>query len=268
MIKLISIDLDGTLLNSAKQIDNITKKCLEKVKNRGIQVVLTSGRHFPEILPYLTRTSHQKDKYVIASDGQYLYSTMGQILWQSEFLHCEDVKLVFELLNKKQVLAVLDDKNVFICENDFRYYIEKIKSLVCTREFVYKMSDFSFLGSMNIEKLMFFNQLLNEEERNLIKRYYTFHYLQEKRKGFELLNRNVSKYNALVALSKIENIKLDEILFIGNDSNDLECFRNLKYTVAMGNSEMYIKKIARWITETNDNNGVSAAINSILELEL
>lgn len=44
MYKLIAIDLDGTLLNSYGDVSNENKKAIENAKDRGIEVVLTSGR--------------------------------------------------------------------------------------------------------------------------------------------------------------------------------------------------------------------------------
>lgn len=59
---------------------------------------------------------------------------------------------------------------------------------------------------------------------------------------------------------KDENIGVDEVLVIGDGENDIDMFSKVKYSVAMGNAEAYVKERAYDLTLSNDEDGVAAAI--------
>ena len=71
MYKLIAIDLDGTLLNSYGDVSDENKKAIENAKNRGIEVVLTSGRMSASVMSIAEEVG--ADNYMISGNGALIY---------------------------------------------------------------------------------------------------------------------------------------------------------------------------------------------------
>ena len=85
-------------------------------------------------------------------------------------------------------------------------------------------------------------------------------YLNEINNGyyfFDIVNDNVNKGNAIKSLLKILNINKENSICFGDSINDIDMFNSVGTSVAMGNSIEKIKSIADYITDTNDNDGIS-----------
>ena len=76
----------------------------------------------------------------------------------------------------------------------------------------------------------------------------------------EISLKDVSKWNALEYLINKMDIKKEEVIAIGDNINDKEMIENAGLGIAMGQSTPVIKKIANFITDDNDNEGVKKAI--------
>ena len=79
-----------------------------------------------------------------------------------------------------------------------------------------------------------------------------------------IINKNATKENALLTLSDYYNISTDNIIAFGDDINDIGMLKTAGIGVAMGNASDKIKTFADYITDTNDNEGVSQWLNKNL----
>ena len=113
MYKLIAIDLDGTLLNSHGEITENTKKILKKCSEKGIEIVLASGRPVDSIKVILDEIGC--GRYFIAGNGALIYDI-------------QEDKVIYEnFLNKEKVLEIIK-----ICEENsitYNVYEDKRKAL-------------------------------------------------------------------------------------------------------------------------------------------
>ena len=80
-IRLIAVDLDGTLLNSQKRISDADREALEAARARGVEIVPVTGRNYTFALPIIQRLPF--DVPLIASNGALIRSTRGET-----FLRC------------------------------------------------------------------------------------------------------------------------------------------------------------------------------------
>lgn len=80
-IKIIAIDIDATLLNSNHQLTNTVKNAIKSASEKGIKVVLTSGRPISGIRPFLKQLDldDRNDQYVISFGGGVVETTSGRI---------------------------------------------------------------------------------------------------------------------------------------------------------------------------------------------
>lgn len=262
MRKIIGIDLDGTLLDSNKEIDQDTIKYVKELRDKNIEVILSSGRHFSEMKGFLRLLDYPSDAYVISSDGQYINSADGNRVWTNEFLKYSDIRYVTSVLKIHSFLAVTEKQNYVIC-NSFLSYVYQLCKPHSRRNKV-KIID-KINNSNNYEKFMFFGSAISQSNKERLEEEYTIHLLQENKKGFEILNKKVSKYQALIKVAELKRVSMDNIMFIGDDYNDVECFKNLKNTVAMENAIDEIKNKASFVTSSNDSKGVLSALREFFD---
>ena len=79
-----------------------------------------------------------------------------------------------------------------------------------------------------------------------------------------IVNRSATKEHALIKSSEWFNISPHDIIAFGDDTNDIKMLKTAGTGVAMGNAINSVKEVADYITESNDNEGISAWINKYL----
>ena len=80
----------------------------------------------------------------------------------------------------------------------------------------------------------------------------------------EVSSKNVDKWCAIEEVMKLENIQQTEVMSFGDNNNDINMIKNAGMGIAMGHSNEQVKKVADFITETNDEDGVAKALESII----
>ena len=86
-IKLVAIDLDGTLLNDSGKILPNSIQILKSIKKSGVKVVLNTGRPLVSVKPFLDELglTDQEDQYVITFNGSIIENTKGKVIKQKVF---------------------------------------------------------------------------------------------------------------------------------------------------------------------------------------
>ncbi len=262
MIKLIALDIDGTLLNSEHKITPHTKIVIEKASAENIQIVLASGRPLEGMLPHLqTLNLTHAQNYALCYNGGLVQSVgTGEII----------EKLTLTGKDAKDLAAVSRDLGVFIHAftqkqglitptlNPYTDHEAKINDLQITQ------LDFAELDDNDIVmKVM----MIDDPERlnNAIKHMpqgVTENYTIVKSAPIflEFLNVNANKGNAIAALARHLNIKQSEVMCVGDAENDHSMIQWAGLGIAMGNADFNTKNLANDITLTNDQDGVAEAI--------
>ena len=81
----------------------------------------------------------------------------------------------------------------------------------------------------------------------------------------EVSSKNVDKWYAIEEIMKKENIAKEEVISFGDNNNDILMIKNAGLGIAMGHSNEQVKKVAKFVTQTNDEDGVAKALeNTIL----
>lgn len=259
MKKIIAIDLDGTFLDSKKNIDLECKELIKKLNSKGYEIVLSSGRHYREMECYIQELELPCDSHVISNDGMYVYQVNGVCLWKGQALEYQDIVNIIRWMHSKKLLLVCNNTNYILVNSFIRFYLYKIRSFLLKRKEVVIRK---VPQNIEVEKMMFYNCLSLKEASSSLERY-TVHKMQEGKIGIEILPRDISKYTALVRLSEMLGISKSNIVFIGDDYNDLECFENITVNFAMENAVEEVKRKAKYVTQSNDEHGVRLALERI-----
>ena len=274
-IRLIGLDLDGTTLTSDKVLTPHTKEVLESCLRQGIQILPATGRARSGIPDYLTEI--EGIRYVVVSNGAAVVDLETGENVYTNCISWERALEIFDILEEYHTFYDIYALGKGWCEGRFydhleRYRIESnIEQLIRTsRTRIDDLRSWVKEHQAPIEKInMFFAR---EEERQ--KAFTELEKVPDLAVTCSLVNnleindRSCNKGDALLNLGKILDISLDQIMACGDGNNDYEMIKQAGTGVAMENGEPGVKKIADFITKTNDEEGVAFAIEHFCDLQL
>jgi hydroxymethylpyrimidine pyrophosphatase-like HAD family hydrolase len=102
----------------------------------------------------------------------------------------------------------------------------------------------------------------SHKNHSILSSNYTVHKFSSK--SIEILPVGVSKYDALMKFCSYQFFDINKLFYFGNDSNDIECFYNLKNTIAPANSSTLIQSLARFVCDSNNSSGPCKYISEFL----
>ncbi len=269
-IQLVALDMDGTLLTSDKQILNETVQAIQRAEEKGIRVVLATGRALAEIIDY--REALRPISYAITESGGLLYDFKRNcVLWKQSFDARMRKRIIGSSLLEDVMLQTMEGGNVVMQEGCLaqlsRYHIEQFADLfrrVC--KMVPDIRDYVLCQDRQFEKINLYHLSHTARERTIE---------NLKTSGLELVRSDyssleisppcVSKGNALLQLSDLLQIPVGNTAAVGDSDNDLSMLHAAGFSVAMGNANEQVKCAAHFITDDCDHNGVGSFLNSILK---
>ena len=285
MYKLVTVDLDGTLLNSYGQISERNKQAIQKAVENGVEVVLTSGRGAMSVRSLAEEVG--ANNYMICGNGAMAYDLQKNEMIYNNFLDkkkvlqlieiCEANSIYYSVYTENSIITkslnynVLfyhhensgkaDNKktNINIVQNVYKYIKEReeedyIKLTVCDDNTIIfnsiirnlrKVKDIDVLDVAHMSRKI----LKSGTEEYSVEYYYT-----------EISNMNVHKWSAIEFLINKLSILPSEVIAIGDNINDKTMIENAGLGVAMGNSAPYIKEFADVVTSDNNSDGVAEII--------
>ena len=219
-IKMIGLDLDGTLLNSKKEVTDHTKSVLEEAIAQGIIVLVATGRPLTGI-PGQVRAI-QGMQYALTTNGARIYDLIHEKTILSHPVPYErSTRTVVPSIVKWYGEAERDADKLQLMFADMqdieraRKELEEIPGLVLT-------------GSLG--------------------------------NNIEINAQGIDKGIGMIELGHRLGIDRDEIMACGDGDNDLEMLKAVGFGVAMGNAEESVKAVADYVTDTNEEEGVAKAV--------
>lgn len=263
-IKLLIVDIDGTLLTSKQELSPRTEAALKAAVQHGVMVVLATGK------------SRAAGQYVIDRVG---LKTPG-IYLQGLALHdAEDVVLYKQTLDTdivRQIVTYADDRGFAIVaygggrimtkQEDARVHYATTRVHEPAPEVIGALQN--VLGRTPINKLIIIDtpkrvralrwQLAQQHGKSIK---LTAAGLPE---FIEVIPPGTGKGTAMVELLKHVNIALENVMAIGDGENDIEMIQMAGFGVAMGQAEQAVKDAADYVTATNDEDGAAQAIERFI----
>ena len=276
-IKLILLDLDGTLLTSGKQISPANYAALERCTAAGIHIVPSTGRFYggmPQVarnLPFV--------RYIVAVNGAQVYDAREDRVLRREEIFPEDALRVYEELDKLPVIydCFLDgwgymDERMYARIDEFIADPRVNKMVKELRRAVPDFKGFVAREGRPLQKLQMFFADMGRREQELERLPRLFPELSVSSSipnNIEINAKNANKGEALRFLCRHLGLDVSESMSFGDSSNDLSMIVAAGVGVAMANAEQSLLDAADYVTDTNDNDGVAKAIRRFCpELEL
>ena len=269
MIRLVAIDLDGTLLNSQLRVTPDTAQAICDYAAQGVLFTFCSGRCVSELNAIGDMVSGFR--YAILCNGAYALDLQTDVPLHERALTPEQalalyaigagLEMMFEptfcdrVVTSAQKLAKLDDYGLGALTATVRR----------TRDPVDDLERWLRENRRNIGKINIFFPTRAERDR-AIERYapYDYSYCHQLDHNFEINRPGADKGSALAALAARLGLCADEVLAIGDNNNDLAMLDYAGTGVAMGNAIASVKARADFITRSNDEDGVAHALRHIL----
>lgn len=267
-VKLIALDLDGTLLTSDKRLSPENEAALRRAAEAGVEIVPATGRFYSAIpdcvrkLPYL--------RYAITINGAQVWDVRGErALYAAEIPWPRAVELM-EYLDRLPVIydCYMDNWGWMSQSHqaraaDFAPHRHSLEMLQKLRTPVPELKAFLAERRHDVQKVMMFFQdpeLRLRSLEDLARRFPDLAVTSSIPRNLELNSRLAQKGLALEALARRLGITMAETMAFGDDLNDLSMLRAAGVGVAMGNASAEVKAAADYVTASCDENGVALAL--------
>jgi len=274
-IRLIAIDIDGTLLDTKVQLSEENRAALRRAHEAGIEIILGTGRRHNFALPIAQSLGF--DLWLLSSNGAVTRSIRGELFHQDLMPQQTALKLCRLMRDYHEYMVLTFDRDglgAIVCENHERLYtviqrwmeknslyIEFISPI--EKALVTDPIQAMFCGPIELSKAML-EKLESSDFRQdftLLRTQYNYRDLCI----IDLLNAGCSKGHALERWCNYRGIDRSEVMAIGDNYNDIEMLTFAGHPVIMQNASDDLKQNGWTVTLHCDEHGVAAAIEQVLE---
>ncbi|HBA63475.1 MAG TPA: Cof-type HAD-IIB family hydrolase [Lachnospiraceae bacterium] len=266
-IKLIGLDLDGTLLNDRKELTPYTEHVLSEAIAKGVHVLAATGRPIGGIPERIRNFPGMR--YAVTANGARIIDLQEEKILYEALVEPKNVEKILDVFECYDTLKeVYLDGISYVSEKEFadlpryvenpamRQYIRLTKIPVAdVRQEMQKTGK----GSDKVHALF---ADLSERECALedLKKIPGVTVSSAIRNNIEVNGGEVDKGKGLLRLGKILGIEREEIMACGDGLNDVAMLRDAGLGVAMGNASAEVKAAADVVTCSNEEDGVAKAI--------
>lgn len=267
-VKFLCLDIDGTILDSRKELTDRTRQAVAFVRERGVKVFLASGRSLPGLKELLDRLDLAKN--CICMNGALVYADGKEI--RRSGLASDMVEEILETAAKY-------DSQVFFAGVDFNLTNKPLEG---------KMADAVRKGSLRGDYIIRTNpsefrtevkrlegQILKAgvkelEESNFqrmredLEAFGNLHIAKSDTHFVDINSARCTKWLGVKAAADYLGIPICDVMCIGDNENDKEMIAKAGIGVAMGNADPCVKRVAYYVTGTNDEDGAADAIHYFL----
>lgn len=270
-IKVVFIDIDGTLRNSKRELSTKTIETVKKIQSLGINVILCSGRnrnHTQNVSKCVGAS-----EYIISSNGADVYDFKNNKEIYNSFIDKKSCKEIYKIANINNLRFIMNvdngryvtdeqDKkeNDIILNEEIESFLERKNVAQC----VLLDKDFYKIKRIQKEIESIENICAINKSKSLI---FENEPIDKKRTYLDLVSNNTSKGNAVQQMCKYLNISLDEAMAFGDSVNDISMLQIVGLPIVMGNATEEIKKYGKIIADSNDNNGVAKALEMLYHIK-
>lgn len=283
MVKLIALDLDGTLLNEGKYISKKNIEAINAARKNGIEVVVATGRANFDAKSILEEID--LSPWIIGSNGGTIHQPNGQFFHSiplnkelaiDMLRKLEEEFIYYEAFIENQICAPKYGLEVFmneIAEAEKKHIdvipMKKEAEIQRGQKGYKEINSYKDLLDNNIEIYNILAVSFNEEK--LVKSRENFIHIPNLTivkswdYNFHLQNGSASKGNALKVLAEQLHIDMADTAAVGDNYNDLSMLKMAGFSAAMGNADKEIKEQCDMVTLSNDEDGVAHFIYTLIE---
>lgn len=270
-IKMIGLDLDGTLLTSDKQITPYTRVVLEKAISQGVEVLVATGRPISAVPKEVLDIPGMR--YALTSNSARVLNIETNEVVQESVLPVERVEEFLDILDHYDAIQeIFIDGVAYVRKRELShardYFINPhmAEYIINTRVHVENVRDVLREKNLPVDKIhgMFRNAEDTKAAYEEMKDIPGVVIASSIGNNWEINKEGTDKGKGLLRLGEMLGIRREEIMACGDGMNDLEMLKAVGFGVAMENGVEEVKTVADYVTVSNDEDGVAKAIEKFV----
>ncbi|WP_090547815.1 Cof-type HAD-IIB family hydrolase [Pseudobutyrivibrio sp. OR37] len=265
--KAIALDLDGTLLNSKKEVSKKNKEVIMKAAKAGVKIILASGRPVPGVKK-IAKQLHLKEYggYILSYNGGMIIDCKTDEVLRRESVPMEYYADIVHCANKFDVATLTYDAEGIITNDEKDEYVQiesrinniPVRQVLHVEEEAQLEPPVKFLCTGEHKVLRQLEAKLNEKLKGALTIFFSEPYF------LEIMPQGIEKASSLDILLEKLNIDRKCLIACGDGYNDIPMMRYAGLAVAMENAQEETKEWADYIAPSNDEDGVAAAIEKFV----
>ncbi len=252
MIKAVFFDIDGTLVSfKTHQVPESTREAIRLLKMKGIKTFIATGRQYEAInnLGDLTFDGY------ITMNGSYCFTGQKEVIYK-KFIPQNDIQALINYINHKRSFPV-----IFVGEHDsFATYLNEDAHIVLDQLNFPKPEFAPIENALNKEIYQIISFFRQEEETEILSFLPGCDATRWSPLFTDVIPKGNSKQVGIDEVLKHYDITLEETMAFGDGGNDISMLRHIPNSVAMGNAEDEVKKAAKHVTTSVDEDGIWNAL--------
>lgn len=266
-IKLVALDLDGTTLNDEGDISARTKAAFRKAMDRGVHIVICTGRTFQSLPSQLFDIEGLE--YIVTSNGAKITRLADRKMVYENNVGADAVMQIAEILRPTGYsLEVFVDGGAYIAKEEYEEYetigstYRDIGYVLRTRNPIPNFFDFIYEHRAAIENINISFPRMEDREllMEMLKPVKDVTLTSSFVHNIEVGGATTSKAEALRYLMGEFGLSASQLMAVGDSPNDLEMIKLAGVGVTMENASAEMKAHADYLTDTNNDDGVAKAI--------
>lgn len=255
-IQIVFSDIDGTFLTNDHKVTEKTAAAVKSLLSKKIPFVLVSAR-MPEAIYPITEKIGVKIP-IISYSGGLVLTEDEKILYDKKIL-AEDTKNVLQEISARWsdiTVNYYSGRKWFVRDNSDKRVVREMNITSATAE----NANFENLLEKNIlpNKILIMTEppICEEMEKELGKKFENLNVVRSSKILLEIMDKTVTKAEGIEILLKHYNFSAENSVAFGDNYNDVEMLKFVGCGVAMGNAPDDVKKIAKEITNSNEEDGI------------
>ena len=261
-IRLIAMDLDGTLVKGEQGVTPRVRRAIDDVRAAGIEITIATGRMFRSARRFATDL--QVTLPIICYQGSLVRDPVTGVTHQHEVLPAGPAQAAVEFARQQglHVNAYIDDELYMEADTPEGRFYAASSNVPIT--FVDDLAVAVTAGSTKLVFVMDEDRVL-DAVADMDGRFGPAVQATRSHPRFaEVVRRDVNKGTALARVASVADVLLEQTMGIGDNLNDLDLVRAAGIGVAMGDGDPQVLAAADWITGSYEDDGVAQAIERLL----
>ena len=262
-IRLVALDLDGTLLRSDKTISARTLQTIQAAREQGVIVAIATGRMYSTARSYGKLLGLGDMPMVLYAGGLIQTVESGKKLYEKA-ISVEDAKAVLAIAKEKgwQMQTYIDDVlRTAVSDHWIQEYERKTRAhaVICGDDAYQPQGSCNkILSRSTHEELLQRKAYIDQQLPGKLQ------VLFSEDTYLEIMPTGVNKGTGLQRLADLYGVSIEETMAVGDSQNDIDMLKVAGVSVTMENAHDEIKKVADHVTASNDEDGVAQAIEKFV----
>lgn len=264
IFRLLALNIDGTLLQSNGRLHRSTKEAIHYVQKKGVDVTLVTSRSYPSANKLAK--AFKINIPIVTNRGAFIANTLEEPIFEKKI----DADVAFEIVrflegfqcqfrlnneeysigNRSKLTNNLMTKTIFSSADPAFY----------SHQFVDIVSEALTDTPMNPSKIEVYfedEEDLDDALKALDGMFSEINLVKVNKLKLDIVPEGVTKLSGLLRVGEQLGLTSKEIVYIGDDFDDIPLIDAVGLGVAMGNSSFEVKKAADWVTRSNNQHGVT-----------